>query len=138
MANQPSDVFIEIYGDGSHTTPCTWWASLGGSGLWIPDAELAKDLGEGISLMQNMSIPAIGQPGSSTRQELAGCLLALTLPVRSLYATDSASMKGKAEALLTAAGRMTEKEKRGLKVDWANPFKKPWGIQKDGDLWQQA
>ena len=39
---------------------------------------------------------------------------------------------------MKAAERMAEKERLGLKVDWANPFKKPWGTQKDGDLWQQA
>ena len=57
---------------------------------------------------------------------------------RSDYATGSASMQGKALALMKEAARMKEKEANGEKVNWEKPFKTPWGIQKDGDLWQQA
>ena len=28
---------VTAYGDGSHTSPKTWWAALGGYGAWIPD-----------------------------------------------------------------------------------------------------
>ena len=27
---------VEIYGDGSYTTPTIWWAALGGYGIWMP------------------------------------------------------------------------------------------------------
>ena len=31
------DTFVKAYGDGSQTTPHTWWASLGGIGILVPD-----------------------------------------------------------------------------------------------------
>ena len=40
--------------------------------------------------------------------------------------------------LLAAAKRKQEKEERGEKAMHRNPFKKAWGLQKDGDLWEQA
>ena len=136
MQNHEEDYFIDMYGDGSHTSPHTWWASLGGSGLYVPSWHQAKI--EGLTNEQDFSIPAIGQTGSSTRQELAGWILALTLPVRSHYATDSASMFGKALDLIQAARDIERREREGEKVSCENPFKRPWGTQKDGDLWQQA
>ena len=36
MKNHPRDQEIFVYGDGSHTTPLTWWAALGGICAWIP------------------------------------------------------------------------------------------------------
>ena len=114
-----------------------WWASLGGSGLWIPDWNVqGEDKQE--RRERSLAIPAMGQFGSSTRQELAGWILALSIPVNSMYATDSASMLGKAEALLNVARKMKEDEAKGKKVNWSKPFKKPWGLHKDGDLWRQA
>ena len=59
---------------------------------------------------QNLATPAIGQMGSSTRQELIGWLLALSLPIRSMYATDSASMLSKAKMLIAAAIKKQEEE----------------------------
>ena len=46
---------------------------------------------------------AVGQDGSSTRQEIAGWLAALTLPFRICYATDSAALIAKTNKLLQAA-----------------------------------
>ena len=46
---------------------------------------------------------ALGQTGTSTRQELTAWLRVLAIPCRSLYATDSASMLSKAMKLIEAA-----------------------------------
>ena len=37
MCEFSDERLVDIFGDGSHTTPKTWWASLGGSGLWVPE-----------------------------------------------------------------------------------------------------
>ena len=67
----------------------------------------------------------------------------LALPYRTMYATDSASMLAKAKKLIAAARHFGEKNdgagrapSEGKQV--CNPFKKPWGVQRDGDLWAQA
>ena len=82
--------------------------------------------------------PGLGQTSTSTRQELAAWLRVLALPIRSNYATDSASMLGKANKLIEAAANhevngIDEGSKRFI-----NPFRKAWGLQTDGDLWEQA
>ena len=78
----------------------------------------------------NLAGPALGQTGSSTRQELTAWILVLSLPLRSMYATDSASMLSKAKTLLIAALRRQEKVERGEKVNGEqSPFKKPWGLR---------
>lgn len=70
--------------------------------------------------------------------------MVLALPIRSLYATDSAAMLGKATRLIDAV-RAVEKEEQAnptrekeAAAHNRNPFGKPWGLQKDGDLWEQA
>ena len=77
---------------------------------------------------------AIGQTGTSTRQELTAWLGVLAIPCRSLYATDSASMLNKALRLIQAAERDLEEEERGEHVKRGNPFGRRWGLQVDGDL----
>ena len=126
MKDLPKDYHVPVFGDGSQTTPETWWASLGGSGVWFPDWN--KE-GEKITSRceKDLGIQAIGQRGSSTRQELAGWLLVLTKPARTCYATDSAAMLGKAVALIQAATKLKEREERGEKVIWEKPFKKVLG-----------
>ena len=37
MAGYDQDHMVDVYGDGSHTTPTKWWAALGGYGVWVPD-----------------------------------------------------------------------------------------------------
>ena len=81
---------------------------------------------------------AIGQTGTSTRQELTAWIRVLTIPCRSCYATDSASMMKKANRLIVAAEREIKEETDGIKVKRGSPFGKPWGLQTDGDLWQLA
>ena len=60
------------------------------------------------------------------------------MPIRSCYATDSASMMGKAIQLIKAVEHLETQKKQGKKATTKNPFKKAWGLQTDGDLWQQA
>ena len=131
------DKYIDIYGDGSYTTPKKWWCALGGAGCWIPQWGEANEQDESRA-EQNIAVPINGQAGSSTRMELAAWITALSKPIRSNYATDSASMLGKALHLLQLAQHIEEKEEAGIKVEKQNPLKKVWGLQRDGDLWELA
>ena len=36
MQGHPSEYKVNIYGDGSFTSPTVWWAALGGFGIWVP------------------------------------------------------------------------------------------------------
>ena len=94
------------YGDGSHTTPTKWWAALGGFGIRFPKVSGSKE-------QLNMFGGAIGQTGSSTRQEFTAWISSLTQPFRILYATDSAAMLSKAQALLKAVANNELREKQG-------------------------
>ena len=126
MTGYDQDHMVDVYGDGSLTTPTKWWVALGGYGVWVPDwnrnAEILKDRME-----QNLYGQAIGQTGRSTRQELTARILVLSMPIRSMYATDSASMLSKAKVLLAAAKKKLEAEGQGNMTHMRNPFKKPWG-----------
>ena len=138
-----------IYGDGSHTSPTNWWAALGGFGIWIPPGQQHQRQHQPEAIRQGPCEEshfgaALGQTGSSTRQELMAWLRVLALPIRSFYATDSAALLRKATRLIDAV-RAVEKEdqaypscKKEAAVRGRNPFGKPWGLQKDGDLWEQA
>jgi len=129
---------VEVYGDGSYTTPTKWWAALGGQGAWVKDWNLPGEDKES-RREEDIANPALGQNGSSTRQELAAWILVLTRPFRSRYSTDSASMKGKAEHIIRMATEIQKKESEGIKVtNKSNPYKKTWGLQRDGDLWEMA
>ena len=35
MQDYPVDFKVDIYRDGSHTSPTVWWAALGGFGVWM-------------------------------------------------------------------------------------------------------
>ena len=39
---------------------------------------------------------------------------------------------------LEKAKELERKEKEGIKVGKQNPYRKAWGLQKDGDLWEMA
>lgn len=94
---------IDAYGDGSFTTPkVVWWAALGGSGVWFPT--WLEIIGSGRTICAG----AIGQDGSSTRQELAAWILAMTQPVTFKFATDSAAM------LMTAREMFETAKERSL------------------------
>ena len=122
---------VNIFGDGRHTTPTKWWAALGGWGVWIPrwpgsePRELSHFGG------------AIGQAGSSTRQEITAWMFSLSQPIASMYATDSASTLSKAKEMLKAACIREEWDGKE-ETPQRNPFRRPWGLQKDGGLWEQA
>ena len=81
---------------------------------------------------------ALGQTGTSTRQELTAWIRVLAIPCRNMYATDSASMMSKACKLIKAAERCITGKSNGTEIKRGNPFGKPWGLQIDGDLWEQA
>ena len=36
MKGHHEDYKVNIYGDGSFTSPTVWWAALGGFGIWVP------------------------------------------------------------------------------------------------------
>ena len=134
MSDFESDYFVDVFGDGSVTTPTKWWAALAGHGMWVPDwnkpGEVKVERSE-----TSYHAAGLGQISSSTRQELAAWVRTLALPIRSRYATDSASMMDKAIQMMKAAAKYEEQDKSQR---FRNPFKKPWGMQTDGDLWEQA
>ena len=86
----------------------------------------------------NIDGGAIGQAGSSTRQEITAWIMSLTLPIRSMYAIESASMLCKAKRMLTAIGLREHLQADEKKLPQRNPFRRPWGLQRDGDLWRIA
>jgi len=47
-------------------------------------------------------------------------------------------MMNKALRLIAAAERDLDEEAKGINIKRGNPFGRPWGLQTDGDLWQQA
>ena len=49
MADSLEDHYVEVFGDGSYTTPEKWWAAIGGMGVWMPDWN-----GEGESIEHRM------------------------------------------------------------------------------------
>ena len=120
---------IPIYGDGSQTTPTKWWAALGGYGAWIPRGDV-KDETKGERATKDVMGPTIGQTGSSTRQELMAWISILAMPIRSMYATDSAAMLDKAKSLLAEAQKVEEAKETGKKVNQKCPFNKPWGCRR--------
>ena len=65
-----------------------------------PEVGLARKKKEHAQREQDRYGPALGQGGSSTRQELMGWIDILTQPFRSHYATDSAAMLNKANQML--------------------------------------
>ena len=47
-------------------------------------------------------------------------------------------MMNKALRLIKAAERDLDEEAKGTQIKRGDPFGKPWGLQVDGDLWEQA
>ena len=47
-------------------------------------------------------------------------------------------MLNKALRLISVAERDLDEETKGINIERGNPFGKPWGLQTDGDLWEQA
>ena len=111
MADFAEDYFVPAFGDGSLTTPKTWWAALGGYGVWIPGWN-KQDENEASRKEEHIFGPTIGQTGSSTRHELMAWLVVLSKPIRTMYATDSAAMLCKAKQLLDKAAARQETKKK--------------------------
>ena len=65
-------------------------------------------------------------------------LSVLAMPIRSNYATDSAAMLGKALKLIDAVQKHEAARASSTRTKLQNPFGKPWAVQTDGDLWEQA
>ena len=104
MEGHPVGHKVDIYVDGSLTSPTVWWAALGGFGIWVPGWNKGKENSEDKE-STSYHEAAIGQAGTSTRQELTAWVRVLAIPCRSMYATDSASMLSKALKLINVAGR---------------------------------
>ena len=67
-----------------------------------------------------------------------GWIAVLAKPIRTMYATDSRAMMTKARQLIEKAEHRHDCIRREKKYKEGCPFKKPWGMQTDGDLWQVA
>ena len=76
--------------------------------------------------------PTVGQIGSSTRRELMAWIVALSKPIRSMYATDSAAMLCKARQLLQKAAARQQNIDKGRMYREGCPFKMPWGCKPTG------
>ena len=137
MQGRDDDFFVEIHGDGSLTDPTCWWAALGGFGAWMPNW---SHEGHQIPIQNETSSfgAIVGQTGSSTRTELMAWLSVLAMPIRSNYATDSAAMLRKALRLTDAVHKHEAAPASSIRIKLQNPFGKPWAVQTDGDLWEQA
>ena len=81
---------------------------------------------------------AVGQDGWSTRQELAGWLAALTLPLKICYDTDSAALIAKTKKLLQATFHVENLQAHNKSVPTLNPLGRRWSLEADGDLWELA
>ena len=137
MDGYDDDKMIQVYGDGSLTTPTHWWAALGGYGAWIPNWNLPGQ-DEPHRTEQNLCGPTIGQTGTSTRHELMAWIAVLAKPIRTMYATDSVAMLIKTKQLMSKVEQREEARRKVKPVNAGCPFKKPWKLQTDGDLWELA
>ena len=132
------------YTDGGVKNPHSHLLQMAGFGLWWPNPpEVGEDdqitrytyqrqAEQGVLMWGNMS----GQESHSTRTELAAVLIAMLRPIPLHIASDSQAMIDKANMLIDAAILW---QLRTSTDDWttANPCGRPWGLQKDGDLWER-
>lgn len=139
---------INGYGDGSMKRPTSHWLALGGFGTWWPQARLdqsfedympqtihahVEENHEGVGLWNCMK----GQLGSSTRMELGAYVAALARNAPVHMGTERQSMLSKALMILKAAETWTNDTSPAWRSR-RSPFRKPWGLQADGVLWEQA
>ena len=120
-----------VYTDGALKNPAWQCWSLGGMGVWWPQRELlhhplnqleadymsSRQEDTGVSLWGAVT----GAECSSTRAELAGGCVAIAANQPIHQATDSQAYKNKANRILNGEDLT---------------FRRPWGLQKDGDLWK--
>ena len=118
--------YVNIYGDGSQTDPTNWWAALGGFGVWMPDWN-NEDLIDQDKKETSTFGPAIGQTGSSSRQELTAWLAVLAMPIRSMYASDSKTVVDKANRLIEAARILDQSSSDQHRRPMWNPIRQTVG-----------
>ena len=110
---------------------------MGGFGARIPDWNVTGQE-EPHRYKQDLCGPTVGQTGTSTRHELMAWIAVLAKPIRTMFATDSAAMLIKAKQLIHKAEQREYSTSKGKPVKNGCPFKKPWRLQTDGDLWEVA
>ena len=97
---------------------------MGGYGVWVPDWNDGAEHSNDREIASYFGA-ALGQTGTSTRHELTAWIRVLAIPCRSMYATDSASMLGKAMGRIAAAERDQKEKEQGKQVMRGNPCGKP-------------
>ena len=65
-------------------------------------------------------------------------LAVLAMPIRTLYASDSKAVVNKANRLIEAARKLEQSGTEQHQSRKGNPFGKPWGMQPDGEVREQA
>ena len=73
MQDYPADFKVDVYGDGSYTTPTVWWVALGGFGVWMlewisPNQAMANEP-PGTDVQQNSQRANVQQPGQTLEQQ---------------------------------------------------------------------
>ena len=132
------------YTDGGVKNPESSAWQIAGFGIWwldrVPDEENVRmtkythqhHVDEGSSMWANMA----GQHAHSTWTEIAAVLIAMLRPVPLHLGSDSQAMIDKANFLMDEAALW---QLRMATNHWnaRNPCKKPWSLQRDGDLWEK-
>ena len=122
-----------VYTDGSLKHPTSKEYCLGGAGAWHPERDLANtgateaetnlatfmQEADGLRLCNHLE----GYGGSSTRLEITGAITALAMNGPANIGTDS-------QAFIDKATRLHQHIAMGTQP------KRPWMLQKDGDIWQ--
>lgn len=101
---------VQVYRGGNYATATTCVCVPD----WNRNAENLEAREE-----KNHSGAALGQTESSARQELTAWIFVLSMPMRSMYAIDSAHMLTKAKMLLKAVKLREEMEAHGKKAPFA-------------------
>ena len=139
-----SEHIVTIYCDGSTKIPKQPMWSYGGFGVWAPNRNnRINNTGPdtGVALMQSDSHGvALWSKGptdrcNSTRMELMAIAAGLTLPFRVHIKSDNMAVVNKTQHLVDTACRWNQCTDTDF---WpgAGPYKRPWELQKDGDLWR--
>ena len=134
---------INVFTDGSWVNPKKWFLGMGGAGVFWPGRVLSRsgcnqtltrvhllNKGEeevafhkqeldGVRLWTKVS----AYNGNSTRAELTAGLMALMAEGPVHIGSDSRAFVDRANAIIN-------------RIHKHKPFKKPWGVVSDGDLWE--
>ena len=70
MKGYTEDSKVDMYGDGSYTSPTVWWAALGGFGIWMASwpnqTEVHNGIEAGPQQQYERRIPHLQQPEQSS------------------------------------------------------------------------